>query len=530
MASFSSTKITPANGQKIPTVDGSTTGYIVTDELKSYILADTSELEQRVDTLETEVEDLQTEVSTLKSENRVQGIKIENLEALAEGKIKVDHTEDTTDGVLDLPSGTLAPYAEVEKVMGKSEAYSIVDLGNVNWTYTNYYWYGDIQGKKAGPNATSENYSRIDTWDGFNTDPKVGTFYCNDTNERIYVNIGSSTTKPSGWLRYDGTSNTIVDSTPTEVRSKSANLLNMDAFVAKYPTRVTKQSDGSYRVSASTELFTDGIAIDVPIGYRFGMKVKLESGSNYRFRVVYADGTMSESNGSSSTDWTVIKISSATEKKAVGFRFNWSSNGTFYVKDAYAYPRDEYVPVDKGLLTLPSLTLKQGDVYDPKTGEVEEAWKKVVINGNNDGTKLGSTYSWDDTYGQTNSAGIRIFSIVNCDNRNNVYPISSFGETFNNRNSSINKEGVGTNGSGNAIFIAIKAERLSSVTTAGLNAWLASNPITIVYELSTPTTRQETPLAEPFIEAEAGGTISVISEGAQADATIHYQSQVGGTI
>lgn len=39
MASFSDTKITPANGQKIPTVDGSTTGYMLSDELKAYILS-----------------------------------------------------------------------------------------------------------------------------------------------------------------------------------------------------------------------------------------------------------------------------------------------------------------------------------------------------------------------------------------------------------------------------------------------------------------------------------------------------------
>lgn len=38
MASFSDTKITPANGQKLPTVDGSTTGYTETQELKAYIL------------------------------------------------------------------------------------------------------------------------------------------------------------------------------------------------------------------------------------------------------------------------------------------------------------------------------------------------------------------------------------------------------------------------------------------------------------------------------------------------------------
>lgn len=96
------------------------------------VSADTSELEQRVDTLETEV-------STLKSENRIQGIKIENLEAMAEGKIKVDHVEDTTDGVLDLPSGKLAPYAEVDAVMGKSVAWNQLAPSATTTTDWNIY-------------------------------------------------------------------------------------------------------------------------------------------------------------------------------------------------------------------------------------------------------------------------------------------------------------------------------------------------------------------------------------------------------
>lgn len=59
-------------------------------------------------------------------------------------------------------------------------------------------------------------------------------------------------------------------------------------------------------------------------------------------------------------------------------------------------------------------------------------------------------------------------------------------------------------------YLGFRDDSSNATTVDEWKAWLASHPITIVYELATPTTETIDPITNNFIEVEGGGTIDTI--------------------
>ena len=116
------------------------------------------------------------------------------------------------------------------------------------------------------------------------------------------------------------------------------NISDFDALISKmgYYDNFTKQSDGSYLFTAKQVLFKEGFVIDnisENEQYTFSFKIKCGTGTNFRFAIVYTDGTYTASNQVATSDFTVTRATSEEGKIISYLRFDWSSLGTFYIKD-----------------------------------------------------------------------------------------------------------------------------------------------------------------------------------------------------
>lgn len=116
------------------------------------------------------------------------------------------------------------------------------------------------------------------------------------------------------------------------------NISDFDALISKmgYNNIFIKQSDGSYLCDVIFDLFQKGFVIDnisENKQYTFSIKIKCGTGSNFRFSIVYTDGTNTTSNSAITSDFTFTMATSEEGKIISYLRFDWSTAGTFYIKD-----------------------------------------------------------------------------------------------------------------------------------------------------------------------------------------------------
>ena len=539
--------------------------YVITEEDKEEIA------QIAIDDCADELDDLRNEVNSLKSENRTQSYRIENLEAMAEGKIKVDHVEDTENGVLDLPSGSLAPYAEVEKVMGRSLCWNqLNDVVSITESNEGYYratgtislvsghWYAFLfHLSYALTSADGQVYlSGVYTEYGLGTSTDFVKLVHPSENgtEMVYLNVRRQLTTPivvtcrvidlsimfsSGneptsvnnpriaWIKNyadahpEYNAGEVLDSTPTEVRSRGANVLSVSNYA--------KTSDTGYGTTFTP--YEDGVLITgTGTGNHYGVGIA----STVHKRLVNGKRYYLSSNASASgLSWAIRLIKGGVTTYVQDFTMDSTVQEVVcYIQTTSAFTAsgtkvalclsemNAYTPYrTPSTLTLPSLTLKQGDIYDPKTGEVKETWGKVDLGTlaysyRNDGSGYAPYF-----YANVSSLGIKLNGAVTSKQNALCAKYTIVARSgFANTDMTFCLDGNDTQ----ITQVQFKDSRYTDPTAFKSTM----NGVMLLYELATPTTRQETPIAEPFIEVEAGGTVSVVSDGAQADARIHYQSQL----
>jgi len=128
--------------------------------------------------------------------------------------------------------------------------------------------------------------------------------------------------------------------TGCEVQRTGKNLLDLAEFARVYPDYCTYDSEsGELAVTSTALLFLNGISVDIPTDIFDGgflhYEAKNGTCTNFRFRIIYDDGTMTESQGTGTETGYVITTVPVYAKRIVSIHFNWSTYGTLTVKNAY---------------------------------------------------------------------------------------------------------------------------------------------------------------------------------------------------
>lgn len=151
------------------------------------------------------------------------------------------------------------------------------------------------------------------------------------------------------YFAYDAGSLQSVNTEGKEVVGK--NLFNLKWFAEQHPTYCTwNDVTKELSVTANSVLYNTGVSIDAPFDIggtgRFTFEAKCGSGVNLRFRIYYSDGTYTETAGIGSTITFAKQSQSISNKRVVSVRMNWSTAGTFVVRNTIMEFGDatSYVP------------------------------------------------------------------------------------------------------------------------------------------------------------------------------------------
>ena len=131
---------------------------------------------------------------------------------------------------------------------------------------------------------------------------------------------------------------------------------------------------------------------------------------------------------------------------------------------------------DNYLLELPN-----GVKDTVENGKVTRRVKKIVLNGSED---------WADSSSLVlaNTIGFRV--IPSDKKVNTEIFCDKFKYVHHNSLTTLDEEFITGQGTTSQVYIRIAKSRLSSPDLTGFKAWLSANPITVLYELNTPTTEK----------------------------------------
>ena len=130
-----------------------------------------------------------------------------------------------------------------------------------------------------------------------------------------------------------------------------------------------------------------------------------------------------------------------------------------------------------------------GDIY-ASDGTVQRRYGIVTYDGSND--EVWSAYGTQGYYIAKNDMKKRVSSYrgaLICNNLT-VYP-SNYGNDFGSATYAITGWDNGSDANHNYLYI--KANEATASSVSNLRAWLSSNPVTVVYELATPTAETASP-------------------------------------
>ncbi|HFD2050827.1 TPA: BppU family phage baseplate upper protein [Clostridium perfringens] len=271
------------------------------------------------------------------------------------------------------------------------------------------------------------------------------------------------------------------------ILSTGKNLVDLKNILDNYNIKYSLEN-GSYNFTTNTKLFNNGIFTSTTNNQiSVSCLAKCGTVTNFRFGIVYTDGTFAPSNFATSTiEFTKISVTSNPLKTVAYIRMDWSSGGNVYIKDLQietgAMTSYEHYKEDKKDILISAPLRSVDDVQDimyEENGQV-----KITRN--------------IDTYTFT---GDEKFSLIASDSQGNY--ISFLYTSLNNRkyqtklisnnfvklsSSQENKEGIYCYSSNFNISIRVLKSKLNTQDVEGFKAWLKANPTTIVYQLSTPVT------------------------------------------
>lgn len=301
-----------------------------------------------------------------------------------------------------------------------------------------------------------------------------------------------------------------------EVVSVGKNLLD-----SSHPLRTTfdgVQSNKWYR-------WDDAFVIEYGKDYTFSCTSSL--GSIFLFQYVLYDESWHELSreGKQYQSLTGITFKNTTQSNAryckVGLYHNSEINAYAFtdVQLEESSVATDYVPYrEPQTITLPSLVLKKGDVYDPSTGAITEEYGKVDL-----GTLIWTVANGTTSLFRCSYSGIKAPQSANhiMDAICSKYDVKSY--AFANNQTTVC---IAYNGNASDGGFEIYDPSHSSAPTSSDN-WLSG--VEVLYALAEPTTREVTPIS-PFIGVEDGSKVSIVSDDAQAEMDIRYMTQKGGTV
>ena len=305
------------------------------------------------------------------------------------------------------------------------------------------------------------------------------TFTLNETTS-IFVRV-----RLASGITVDGTTNIMVEksATPTSYEpyqghnyeiNLGKNLFDIKGFLDARSATYTEASDGTLTITGIGALYTSPLKFsdeDTTVSLQ-GIIANLTA-SNVRIQLLNSASTV------------VGEISSSTQTvrniKASSLRFNWTSTGTFTVKNAQLEAgtlTTSYSPY-KTPLELAEIGNYTDGIY-PSDGKwyIHKEVGKVVLDG-------GPTEAWS-YYGPSNQRfthNINNIAIVPSDTDKGAImcdyfttmPIRSIYTGAN--------YGIGVHNVSHQIWVSYQ----SFTSTAQFKTWLQSHPTTVYYALATPT-------------------------------------------
>lgn len=112
------------------------------------------------------------------------------------------------------------------------------------------------------------------------------------------------------------------------------NLVDL-SVIANQGSNVTEIENG-YAFTVTSTQYNTGIVFSPPLTgvYTLSAKCKNGTGKNFRLRLHYSNGTTGESNATGTEEGFVTMTKTSDSTKSIdSIRFNWSSSGTFEVKE-----------------------------------------------------------------------------------------------------------------------------------------------------------------------------------------------------
>lgn len=502
----------------------------------------TDDLNALTSALTSALNETQKELATQTTINETQKREIANLTAFANGKLYNEVPKSGSEISITGDGAMVAPYAQIDLFKGKTR--STKNLVNISSTVDGYQLPIPLpKGTYTISMETDANSIGV-RFNGRSSETVANVGY-SLYQGRHYVTIEASfdvvsinvSAGGSSYVRdiqleagdaptaYEPYFSGLKTAKLREVESRGKNLLKLsDTVQSVGGITYTPQKDGRILVVGTR---TSSASVIVSQGLTY-----LKKGS-YKLVVDNATGSGIFTNNFIVGDVSVLsnmQLSSRTfdtEGGYVYFDLKGSSNGAIYngllsIMIVSASVSDEtYEPYrDPISVTLPPIVLRSAgsvhDTYEPSTGEVVKnvgevdlgafAWTKAVSGSYN------MFYSNIDVISAKEVASSEI--------ANSISPFVPNSQA--NVNSG-NKEGISIGPDSNRIRICSSIH----ANMTGTEFKSAMTGVMLHYELANPTEDTVDPIS-PFISVEDGGTVSVISDDAQAEMDITYLTQLGG--
>lgn len=296
------------------------------------------------------------------------------------------------------------------------------------------------------------------------------------------------------------------------------NQFDLSEFARLYPNECSMSGD-TLNCGAASVLYTTGVPVNIPAdiaGGYYTVELKCGTATNVRVKFIYEDGTISEGSAASTTTEFVKKYGALYNKRIVAICFNWSQSGSFSIRNfcinlhwdgerdgeyepyvKYSYPLDSSLTL-RGIpkLDASNSLYYDGDVYKPD-GTVTRKYGVITFDGSD-----------DEGWGQYGGNRFYCGSVV----PNFISPSTSvIANLFTNRGFFIvAKQTMPANNNGSKYISAYDANanrfiiNLALDTLTEVKAWLAANPLIVLYELAEPTTEEAEPFQTPQIVDDFG--------------------------
>ena len=288
----------------------------------------------------------------------------------------------------------------------------------------------------------------------------------------------------------------VNDQYAVAVKSEGINILDFEEFLNSGRAQYTKSGD-RYRLTGTGTTFSNPIILsEEDEDFTLSGSVTSESGSGYSVQLL---------NKAGNAVAALINEVKNVSGKGCKIRLNYSEAGAGIYEDIMVEKgtsHEEYIPYQSNVTYIPvDHPLFEGDKIIQRNGEYKllRKWGHVVFDGSED-------ENWSNSRIQNNmyqgiiSNFVSAGGTLNADTPDKIK--SSIGVTYdlNSPSSTTVTEGVWIYKKISALIV-VNTSRLSEQTTDGLKTWLQSNPVTVVYELATPTEEPLSPEAQKALHS-----------------------------